>query len=97
MVGEVSISDLAASEGILYTIEVAPLITFLFAFIIAFEYKCILLLDIVSNIGILSLFLLWCTLSYIQEYFRIEFSVKVILFAPSHPRTPSIGNGSSFC
>ena len=42
MVGEVSISDLAASEGILYTIEVAPLITFLFAFIIAFEYKCIL-------------------------------------------------------
>ena len=41
MVGEVLISDLAASEGILFTIEVAPLITFLSVFIIAFEYKCI--------------------------------------------------------
>lgn len=96
-VGEALRSDLVASEGILYTIEVAPLIGILFVFIVAFEHKCIVLLDIVSNVGILSFFLLWCTLTYIQEYFRNEFSVKVILFAPSHPRTPSIGNGSSFC
>ena len=96
-VGEALSSDLTASEGILYTIEVAPLIGILFVFIIAFEHKCTFLLDIVSIVGIISLFLLWCTLSYIQEYFRAEFSVKVILFAPSHPRTLSIGNGSSFC
>ena len=92
MVGEVLISDLAASEGILFTIEVAPLIGMLAVFIVAFEHKCIFLLDIVSNVGILSFFLLWCTLMFIQEYFRSEFSVKVTLFAPSHPRTPTIGN-----
>ena len=44
-VGEELVSDVLASEGILYTIEVAPLIGILFVFIIAFEHKCTSLLE----------------------------------------------------